>query len=232
MGGEYYWLINTLHNFSIYKELKANLAIKDNRLLKVLKKFKNREKFRLLNRINHFSPVLEEDCLLLKKNYKNFRPTYLTCNYGNLEVHYQSDLPINGHSILLGSSDTATTSHYDVLQIVDKLNLSNKKIFIPLSYGEKVYKERLRNYILKERYNQNKITLHYWKIILALKEYNQILSQCHNVFMGHIRQQASGIIISLIYMGSKLCFFREGIVYQYFINKGLIVYSFDSIIRK
>ena len=172
---------------------------------------------------------MEEDFLLIKKNYKNFRPTYIPWNYGNLEDHYQSGLPINGNSILLGNSATATNNHYDVLQIVDKLNLSNEKIYIPLSYGEKGYKERLRNYILKESHHENKVTL--LEDYLTLTEYNQILSQCPNVFMGHIRQQALGNIISLIYMGAKLFFFKESIVYQYLINKGLVVYSFDQLLE-
>ncbi len=229
-GGDYYWLINTLNKFSIYKELtRTNLGIKDNLLLKILKKFKNRQKVSLLNRINYFSPVLEEDFLLIKKNYKNFKPAYLAWNYGNLEDHYESNLPINGNSILLGNSATATNNHYDLLKIVDQLNLSNEKIFIPLSYGEKGYKDRLKNHLLKVGSNEKKMIL--LEDFLTLNEYNQILSQCPNVFMGHIRQQALGNIISLIYMGAKLFFFKESIVYQYLINKGLVVYSFDQLLE-
>lgn len=229
-GGDYYWLINTLNKFSIYKELtRTNLGLKDNLLLKILKKFKNRQKVSLLNRINYFSPVLEEDFLLIKKNYKNFKPAYLAWNYGNLEDHYESNLPINGNSILLGNSATATNNHYDLLNIVDQLNLSNEKIYVPLSYGEKGYKDRLKNHLLKVGSNEKKMIL--LEDFLTLNEYNQILSQCPNVFMGHIRQQALGNIISLIYMGAKLFFFKESIVYQYLINKGLVVYSFDQLLE-
>ncbi len=229
-GGDYYWLINTLNNFSIYKEsTKTNLGIKDNLLLKILKKFKNRQKVSLLNRINYFSPVLEEDFLLIKKNYKNFKPAYVAWNYGNLEDHYQSNLPINGNSILLGNSATATNNHYDLLNIVDQLNLSDEKIFIPLSYGEKGYKDRLKNHLLKGGNKKKKFIL--LEEFLTLNDYNQILSQCPNVFMGHIRQQALGNIISLIYMGAKLFLFKESIVYRYLINKGVVVYSFDQLLE-
>lgn len=47
--------------------------------------------------------------------------------------------------------------------------------------------------------------------------------------MGHIRQQAMGNIISLLYMGTKVFFFKESIVYRYLINKGIVVYSYDQM---
>lgn len=228
-GGDYYWLINTLNNFAIYKELtKAQLGIKDNFFLKILKKYKNNKNVNLLNRVNYFSPVLEEDFSLIKKNYKNFKPQYVAWNYGNLEDHYRSDLPILGDAVLLGNSATATNNHYDLIKIIDQLNLSNEKIFIPVSYGEKGYKDRLKKNLLKREINVKNIIL--LEDFLTVDEYNNILSQCSNVFMGHIRQQAMGNVISLIYMGARLFFFRESVVYNYLIKNGLAVYSFDQLL--
>lgn len=229
-GGDYYWLINTLLGFSIYKELTGKqLGVKDNFLLKILKRFKNRVKVQLLNRIDYFSPVLEEDFLLIKKNYRGFIPKYVPWNYGNLEDHYISDMPRLGDAILLGNSATATNNHFDLLRIVTKLNLQHKKIIIPLSYGDKGYKDQLKTFLNQQGYNGENVVL--LEDFLSHQEYNDIVSECSIVFMGHIRQQAMGNVISLLYAGARMFFFKDSIVYRYLIKNGIIAHSYEELTK-
>lgn len=228
-GGDYYWLINTLPYFSVYKNAtKKHLGTKDNLLIKSIKKYKYRKRVRLLNRIDFFSPVLEEDYLLIKKNYRDFKPQFIEWNYGNLEDDYIIEgINLEGDAILVGNSATSTNNHYDVFHIIHQLNLGENQIIVPLSYGERGYKERFKMFLTQQGYMNNNIVL--LEDFVPFVKYQQLLSKCGNVFMGHIRQQAMGNIIFLLYLGAKIFFFKESIAYQYFQKKGILVFSYDDL---
>ena len=60
---------------------------------------------------------------------------------------------------------------------------------------------------------------------MPLEEYTKVISECSICIMNHDRQQAVGNIISMIWMGSKVYLNEHNLVYQYFTNIGIKVYS-------
>lgn len=229
-GGDYYWLINTLPKFQILKPItKKILRESDNFLIKLLKKIRYRTRYKLLNRINYFSPVIKDDYDLIMQNYPDFKPNFIEWNYGNLEEDYViNDCLVQGQAILIGNSATKTNNHFDLMEILNHLKVKDLEIFIPISYGNSRYKTQLKNYL-----DNLNISTHvnYLENFMPYDEYLRILEKSGNVFMGHIRQQALGNVIALVYMGAQVFFFKESIVYKYLKNLGIKIYTFEDLIN-
>ena len=230
-GGDYYWLIDTLPKFNLYtRQTSRYINAKNSYLIKKIKKISRISKLKALQRINYFSPVLKSEYDMIKLNYPNFKPKYIEWNYGNLQDNYikgYEDFQLKGKNLLIGNSATPTNNHLDIFE---KLNSTNSlgnfdKIFLPLSYGNKQYKEFIitqANFSLGTKANIISDFLPY-------EDYMKILQTCDNVIMGHIRQQAMGNIITLLYLGAKIYFPEESVVYKHLINKGYHVFTIDKI---
>lgn len=234
-GGDYYWLIDTLPNFEIYKPLTQKLIHEVNQLpvlssaLRILKRLKRRKNAALLNRIDFFSPVLEVDYQLIKKNYRNFKPKFIRWNYGNLEDNFIKGIEnkkVKGNKIIIGNSATATNNHVDIFSLISNFNYKSLEIIIPLNYGDKEY-GRLVTDIAKKKFPK----VYILDDFLKYEDYQNILLSCGNVFMGHIRQQAMGNVITLLYLGAKLFFFSESVVFKYLLEKGFVVFTFDDLLK-
>lgn len=230
-GGDYYWLIDTLPQFSLYGEKTAKyLNVKNSYFTKKLKKIKRINKVRALQRIDYFSPVLQSEYDMIKINYPNFRAKYIAWNYGNLQDNYiagYEDFKITDKNLLIGNSATPTNNHLDVfgkLEIGNTINFFDK-IFIPLSYGNKEYKK----FIIDQAETRLGSTVNIISEFLPYEQYMEILQQCDNVIMGHIRQQAMGNIITLLYLGAKIYFQEESVVYKDLISKGYSVFTVANL---
>lgn len=230
-GGDYYWLIDTLPKFSLYGRKTAKyLDVKDSYFIKKLKKITRICKVRALQRIDYFSPVLQSEYDMIKINYPNFRPKYIAWNYGNLQDNYiagYEDFKITDKNLLIGNSATPTNNHLDIFEKLEIGNTINffDKIFIPLSYGNKEYKKNI--------IDQAEICLGTRVNIIAeflpYEQYMKILQKCDNVIMGHIRQQAMGNIIALLYLGAKIYFPEESVVYKDLLSKGYSVFTIANL---
>jgi len=63
---------------------------------------------------------------------------------------------------------------------------------------------------------------------LPLNEYYRLISSRVSVFMNHLRQQALGNILSLMYLGCNIIFNEENPLYHYFTRNGFYVLSFKE----
>ncbi|WDF46960.1 TDP-N-acetylfucosamine:lipid II N-acetylfucosaminyltransferase [Chryseobacterium sp. KACC 21268] len=230
-GGDYYWLIDTLPKFSLYGRQTAKyLNAKNSYFTRKLKKISRILKVKALQRIDYFSPVLESEYDMIKINYPNFRPNYIAWNYGNLQDNYiagYEDFKITDKNLLIGNSATPTNNHLDIFERLENGNTINffDKIFIPLSYGNKDYKK----FIIEQSETRLGNKVNVIPDFLPYEQYMEILQQCDNVIMGHIRQQAMGNIIALLYLGAKIYFQKESVVYKDLISKGYNVFTIADL---
>jgi len=237
-GYDYYNLIvNGSNNLLLPKTLEISDKCRGIDKLKfhiILKKIIYRILFGVINstqvysRIDYFAPVLEEEYEMIKKINKNFTPKYINWNSGTLEDHFLvgfEQLTINGNNILLGNSDTDTNNHIDTFEILERLILDEQKIIVPLSYGNITYREEVI------KIGKIKLGDKFMPLVdfLPFKEYNKLIASCSVVIMNHLRQQALGNIIVMMYLGAKVFLNIQNPVYSFFKEKGAIVFSIDDL---
>ncbi len=179
-------------------------------------------------RIRYINTVIDEDYKLIKKRYPNFKPRYLSWNYGNMTY---LDLKLtqeeNTKNILLGNSADPTNNHIEILDFLKNRLLHDSKIICPLSYGDKEYAVYITQYG-KNLFGENFMPLIDY---LPIEEYYKIIASCSVVFMNHLRQQAVGNILTLLLAGSKIIFQDKNPLYLFFIENGFCVNSFQEIER-
>lgn len=238
-GGDYYNYINKNLFLQTTANLMKNVNLQiqpDGFLTKIkrnikellfLKDIKDFEK--VLHKLSYFAPVLYEDYLLVKNSFNNFNPEYLDWNYGTLEDDLiKQDLNISGKNILLGNSATFENNHIEAIDLLCKLDLDNRKVICPLSYGSKEYANEIINYG-----NQTLgISFEPLTDFMPIDKYNEIISSCSIVVMNHLRQQAVGNIVIMLYFGAKVFLNRENPVYEFFKNNGAVIFSMDELTDK
>ncbi len=238
-GGDYYCYINNelllpetkelfnlLNNLNKNKEKDIiNLAKSTIINMVFLRKTNNTDK--VLEKINYFAPVLKEDYALVKESFKNFKPQYISWNYGTLEKHLIKfvDLKISGNNILIGNSATYENNHIEAFKSISKLELKNRKIIAPLSYGDGLYSTKVIEMGYK-MFRDNFIPL---TNFMPIESYNEIISSCSIVIMNHLRQQALGNIVIMMYLGAKVYLRKENPVYHFFKKQGAYIYSIDEL---
>lgn len=246
-GGDYYDLIlddekklllpKSLDLFQKYHLLKPDL-LKPSltfraRIKQWFKRKRNKttHKSQLVNRINYFAPVLHEDYELLLNALPDFTPKYLSWNYGTLEddlIKGFQGQTISGDNILIGNSSTYTNNHLDVFEMLSSLQLNTQKILCPLSYGDQQYRED----IIEAGLNQFGDNFSPITDFIGIEDYVQLLSSCSSVIMGHLRQQALGNIVIMLYLGAKVFLDTRSPVYRFFKKNNAVIYSHEEIKSK
>lgn len=214
---------------------KANkISIKE-KIKQKIKKFINKKIFlrdvsdrkKAINRINYFAPVLEEEYFLVKKSFKNFKPKFIDWNYGSVGDSLGGclDKKINGNNILIGNSASFENNHLEAFDKVKKLNIGKRKIIVPLSYGNEIYAREII------KYGQKMFGDHFYPLVdfMSIIEYHKIISSCSIVVMNHLRQEATGNITIMLYLGAKIFLNKENQFFQFLKNRGAIIFTMDEL---
>lgn len=185
----------------------------------------NRSKLLALKKIDYVVTVVPDDYDLLKKKY-SFNAKHFHINYGNPLVESDLIKNVNGRNILLGNSSSYTNNYFEAIDLLSVLNLDDRKVIIPLSYGDKVLAEYVIDYALK-KLGVNKVI--YLKEFLSFSDYNNLLLTCEIVIMNHKRQQAMGNIVQSLVNGAHVYLRSESTVYQYLKDCGFKISAFNGI---
>lgn len=182
---------------------------------------------RAIRRVDYFSSPFPEDFDLLRKHLgSDFNPVYTRIFYGSVERTYMPGVEkICGNNILVGNSATATNNHLEVFGMLKNVAVDDRKIVVPLSYGDMSYKEA----VIKrgrELFGENFLPL---VEFMPLDQYNTIIAHCAVVVMGHRRQQGGGNTFTMLYKGAKVFLDRASTVYQYLKKNGAFVYTLDEL---
>lgn len=234
-GFDYYCYLNKTLLFNktlkLKEELVDNNGFKRRNILRLIKYFIkyntiNKNLDAIFDKIDYFAPVLYEDYELVQNNFKNFNPKYLDWNYGTLEDDFvKEELNISGENILLGNSASYENNHIEAIDLLSSLDLKNRRIICPLSYGSERYAQEIINYGQKILNNKFSPLVKF----IEIDEYNKIISTCSIVIMNHLRQQALGNIIIMLYFGAKIFLNKQNPVYNYLKNNGAMIFSMDQL---
>jgi hypothetical protein len=180
-----------------------------------------------IKRVDFFSAPIQDDYAILRKSLgEKFKAEYLQINYADVEQVTKSwNVELTGNNILLGNSATPTNNHAEMLMMLAEMNIGDRKVIVPLNYGDQEYAERV------VEMGKQLLGDCFYPLLefISLGEYNKLLSGCSVAIMNHRRQQALGNAIIMLYMGAKLFLDEEGVVYKFFKNKGAVVFSIQNI---
>jgi dTDP-N-acetylfucosamine:lipid II N-acetylfucosaminyltransferase len=128
---------------------------------------------------------------------------------------------VSGNNILLGNSASYTNNHLEAFEVLKKVDLGDRKVITPLSYGNELYKKAIvveGNKVLEK---------HFIPLInfMPLHEYNNYVKQCSVVVMNHYRQQAAGNVLTALWMGAKVYLNKRSTLYHYLVRIGVHVYE-------
>jgi len=197
---------------------------------KVVETFQVRtEKVRAVERISVFSPVLPEEYKMVKdsRGWKSF-PEYASWNYGTLEdnlIKGFEEETVVGDGILVGNSATLTGNHAEAFDLLRKLQVKGRRVVVPLSYGDAKLTNKLIN-MGGECFGADFEPL---IDFMPIEDYVDIIKNCGYVIMNHVRQQAVGNIVIMLYLGARVFVRRENPVYNFFTKSGVMLSTIQEL---
>jgi len=218
-----------IHNpFSFYLFQKRDLVKKISRKgFHILNNAFDTSFYRAAQLIDYVVPVVPTEYSLIKK--MNLKAQYAPFTYGSIEDLLGNKINEsikNQPNILVGNSADPSNNHLEVFLELTKLDLQDRKVYVPLSYsGNSQYKEKVL------QAGRELLGSNFYPLLdfMALEEYNKILLSCGTLIFNHIRQQGVGNIIISGYLGATLFLNNNSPVYKYYKSIGLKVFSTSQV---
>ena len=186
-------------------------------------------KVRAVEKITVFSPVLPKEYDMVKgsRNWRRF-PKFGSWNYGTMEDNlikgFEGEV-VTGNAILVGNSATYTGNHAEALDLLHTLGVNDRQVVAPLSYGDPQLAKELTS-IGQEYFSYNFEPL---MDFMPVQDYVAIIKKCGYVIMNHVRQQAVGNIVIMLYLGARVFVRQENPVYDFFKNSGVAISTVQEL---
>lgn len=231
-----YWLIwgadlyNRI-NYDVYDEFTKEQVCKVDKkrtLGRVIKRkiFKTIEK-KAINKITYIGTIIDGDYKLLCSSFgeKNQRINFFYTN--PLDFNLKLDDFINHEKInvLIGNSGDPTNNHISVLNGLK--NVSNIKIYCPLSYGNAQYINEVIEHG-KKLFGDDFVPV---TEFMNEEKYLQFLNSIDVAIMNHYRQQALGNIFALLILGKTVYLSSCSPVYDFLLKRGVVIYDTKLILN-
>ncbi|GAK22973.1 4-alpha-L-fucosyltransferase [Vibrio sp. JCM 19052] len=221
-GFDYYSLLN--QNFILDYKVKSELNIIDYK--KIKKKLIDNvlgDKL-IFDKIDYFAPVFKSEYDFLKSKLK-FKVPYIDWNYASFSgvLNYFDDRMVYGDSILVGNSASPSNNHKHIIEKLSELRVNNKLVF-PLSYGDNGYRSYVKAMLVDS--NLTYVTM---EDFIERSSYFKSLLECQYVIMNHIRQQGSGNVLMMIYLGAKVFLNSQSLFFKELVDLGFDVYDISDI---
>jgi hypothetical protein len=202
------------------------------RLLNILDEIRERKeksnRFEAIKAIRYYGfPYIEEYSSLKELNLLNsdyFRFTYYPIEF---IVKGYENISISGNNILLGNSATMTNNHIEVFEMLKGMDLNNRRVIVPLSYGNNKYRDKLLK--LGEDYFGERFTP--LTEFYSLEDYNQIIRTCSIFIMNSYRQQGIGNVFAMLWMGAKVYLDERNTTFNYLKRKNCSVFSINADLK-
>lgn len=195
------------------------------------KSIKNRAreffKSSIISSFGYLVTCIHEDYLLAKKWY-GAKGEYLESMlypsnvFSPRNIENKAQLCTN---IMVGNSADPVNNHLDVFEMLLQFDLTNVKIYCPLSYGCKINAKEVTD-VGKKMFGDKFFAI---TELMEAEEYFSFLSEIDIVIFNHSYQQAMGNTITLLGFGKKV-FMRNSVTpYSFFKNKLIEVFDIKSL---
>lgn len=175
----------------------------------------------------------EEEYSIQKKYIGKFLPEKITeipeSMYYSIEDILGNDIIdkyVSGDMIMVGNSCSYSNNHLYAFKYLERLNINQKKIVVPLSYGGDT---KYRNHVLREGYKIFKNMFNPLLDFMPLNEYNNYLLNSPICIYGHWRQESVGNIIISLYLGAKVFLSRKSPLLSKYRRLGIYIYCLEEI---
>ena len=185
---------------------------------------------RFIKRIRYFLPDSTPDELPLLLHYY---PEFSHLQYKEI-FYYPIDEILGcelinkqcqGTNIMVNHSASPTGNHVGVFNRLERLEIQNRKIIVPISYGM----ERVKKYIETKGHAILGEKLVPVKEFMPLEEYNKLMLSANVFIYGHWRQEAVGNILVALYIGGKVFLSSRSPMYSYYKRLGLHLWSLEEM---
>lgn len=210
---------------SFDKQLKEKAKV----LYKVTR---NRELKKAVARVDYFSGIIPEEYDMMC-SVPFFHAKQVDFRYSsplaNISLSMLDDeKPVGGMDIMIGNSGDITNNHADIFNKLKKIELGERRIYVPLSYGEdKKYMSKIKS-IGNDLWGDRFVALDDY---VPYDEYRRIIGSCGFRIFGHERQQALGNIIMAFRDGCKVFLSDGSALYRHFVNMGVKVFTIQNDIN-
>lgn len=176
----------------------------------------------VLNRIDYFSGLPFEFDLL--KQIPEFRAQWVFFTYSSLSL-FKTFENYNGNNILVGNNAALTNNHLDCLEYLKRLNIGDRRIILPLSYG------KTSNYVdvVEESYRKifgDKVDI--LADFIPYDEYSKYIQSCSIAVFFMNRQQAMGNIKTALKTGCKVFLSKDNPLFSYLKDSGIYIFSVEQ----
>lgn len=160
---------------------------------------------------------------LLQKMYRGKTPKRLKFNYNFVDMsnHEFSE----GQNILLGNSSWTYNNHTEAFKRLSKLELGERKVVVPLSYGPK----EDRSWIIKkgEKYLGDR----FLPILdfMPLDQYTELMNSCGHFVSNSNVQMAAGNILLAVQQGLRIHLHPKNPFYLHYKKHGIQIDDFSKI---
>lgn len=124
-----------------------------------------------------------------------------------------------GQDILLGNSATATNNHVEAILSLSRLDLTDRRVIVPLSYGDERYADQVCE-IGRRLLGDAFVPL---RKFLSLQDYLHVIQSCSVFVMNNVRAQGVGNIVAAYMNGAKVCLRPENHLTPFFRRRGMEV---------
>jgi len=184
-------------------------------------------KKQVIKKIGHIVTYIKGDYELVQKWY-GAKGKYHECFKYPSNLYKEYNIKPKKHSIIniqLGNSADPTNNHIYILKKLVKYKDENISIFVPLSYGNKLYAQEVIKYG-KKIFANKFIPL---TEFMPFEKYLDFLSRIDIAIFAHNRQQAMGNIITLLGLGKKVYMRSDITPWKFFKDIGVKVFDVANI---
>lgn len=189
-----------------------------NKLVRIIEYFKKKA----LRGIPLFLTFCHDDYMLAKEWYgiegKSIDILYpSTVNKDEIESVYKEKKlhTHDGINIMIGNSATASNQHIEALDYLRHFRDQDINIFVPLAYGDMDYREQVIDYG-KNIYGEK---FHPITDFMSPDEYARFLSSIDIAIFNNDRQQATGNIEIVAYLGAKVYLRQDTVMWDHYVGR-------------
>lgn len=184
---------------------------------------------RTARRTDYFSAPVPIDLAIFAARFPGFSGSYQQLNYGDVNTTFAAgEMMVEGRDILVGNSATASCNHLEVFRALSGTNLEQRRVVVPLTYGDPWYRDAL----LVE--GQRILGAQFHPVVdhLPLDQYLDLLGSCQIMVFNHRRQQALGNIGAALYQGAHVYLDERNPLFNWFRSRGVSIQSVESLSRR
>lgn len=173
--------------------------------------------------------LLKEDQEWVKKIIPSIKKStvvlYQMEYWKDRDHYYLEEKPKDSYWIQLGNSATETNHHIEIIEKLAKYKGEAFKLYVPLSYGDPQYAEKVIKIGYKYLGEQFIPITDY----MSYEKYCELLSKMTVVIHNHYRQQGLGNIVMALQYGSKIYMNTFSPSWSAFHKQGYVLYDQKEI---